>query len=840
MKNLVFKKIALSLLILINAFLIISCSKEQKTKLDTVYFANIYNFKECYIYDGTSAFPGFKMNIYQDNIYQAQTENNKNIIFSDGTTQLPEVKFNKQLPYYLNGWKEESRLIEKYHYVYFTLGHGFDNPLLCYNVGTETKQEKMIFLGNNLYLGLLSESINEYYYQDAKSNLQTNTLTYNDNLNHYRYNELVAYQENDQIIIDNNIPAETYRIYFIKPLDWTDCYIYFWNNNTDYQTWPGIPANYLGADVYYYDIPDSYPNFIFNCGPNTSNIIVSKTPDLQMTTSSYYEYPCYNLTNSSFEELFLVKGIKNSYKTVYIDKPSNWSDLYVISPIAKKAMTWVIDNLYSCEIPIDTKEIIFSNGLNNTLIPLAFESDKPYYHQGSWIVYEQKPDEDIVNPDKNQLVTYQELFDPNSNISIEIQISPEELLKIEKDYQKFSAMGSKSPTYRMCNLKITINYDVYYYPQVGIRMKGNTSRNNFYSEEKGIYNLIHLKLSFDETFDDVDQYTKNEIINWNIAERQLRKQRTFATLSSLDLKWNKNLDSTYLKSIYAGKFFQEAGILSAYSTLAGVKITQFDNLENLGVFQVIENIDNNFLEKHLAQKDLGGDLYKVGWDSSSGGTLALNTLSSIGIEDELNCYFPIYDLKTNKKTSKHELLKNLINSLSSDIAKLDSLVDMDYFTKFSAISYLVGNPDDFRNNYNNYYLYFLKSSNKAIFIPYDLDRVFGITKDWDPSGNAMTEIDPYSLNAIPGKQQNPIIVEMINNSKYSTKYTNYLKEYRDNSLFTTLSFTNLFNTYRNNYRTIVKPSITLNNSYVVFSLTDSINMTFDNYLNKIIRKLKEI
>ena len=56
---------------------------------------------------------------------------------------------------------------------------------------------------------------------------------------------------------------------------------------------------------------------------------------------------------------------------------------------------------------------------------------------------------------------------------------------------------------------------------------------------------------------------------------------------------------------------------------------------------------------------------------------------------------------------------------------------MDNFLKFEAVSYFLGNPDDLRNNYNNYYIYFNKSTGKMIFIPYDLDRCLGVTNGWD-------------------------------------------------------------------------------------------------------------
>ena len=155
---------------------------------------------------------------------------------------------------------------------------------------------------------------------------------------------------------------------------------------------------------------------------------------------------------------------------------------------------------------------------NNPIIP-----DKPLL-----------PDISIPSPNKAPNDIYNELFDINNKVSIYIDINEAELLKIQKDYEDFSSRGSKSPIYRMCDLVITINCDQYYLNEVGIRMKGNTSRTNFYDEAKGIYNFINYKLKFTETFDDEDDYKEDEIKVWeDTAARKERKNRTFATLEGL-------------------------------------------------------------------------------------------------------------------------------------------------------------------------------------------------------------------------------------------------------------------------------------------------------------------
>ena len=73
-------------------------------------------------------------------------------------------------------------------------------------------------------------------------------------------------------------------------------------------------------------------------------------------------------------------------------------------------------------------------------------------------------------------------------------------------------------------------------------MKGNTSRHEFIDEEGNIYSNIHLKLSFEETFDNPLFYTEEERTIWNSdVEKAAREDRKFLKMSKLDLRYNKLL-----------------------------------------------------------------------------------------------------------------------------------------------------------------------------------------------------------------------------------------------------------------------------------------------------------
>ena len=134
---------------------------------------------------------------------------------------------------------------------------------------------------------------------------------------------------------------------------------------------------------------------------------------------------------------------------------------------------------------------------------------------------------------------YNQLFDINNKVEIDVDISDEELAKMQSDYDRYDARGSKSPIYRKCDLKISITSDgvknTYVIRNTGIRMKGNTSRTAFYDSNSGVYSLIHFKVDFTETFDDELYYGGDSDYALDI-DKEKQKDRTFATLDSMEIK----------------------------------------------------------------------------------------------------------------------------------------------------------------------------------------------------------------------------------------------------------------------------------------------------------------
>ena len=467
----------------------------------------------------------------------------------------------------------------------------------------------------------------------------------------------------------------------------------------------------------------------------------------------------------------------------------------------------LFSTLTSCQILPDTP-VDPDNGGGNVVDPTDPEdpldpSDRtnvPDENYTSTVVYSygSTQEDDFIN-----------LFSADVKIELRLDISDEQLKLIQSDYEKYSSFGSKSPIYRKANLyvKMTLpngNVKERFIEEVGIRMKGNTSRTDFYNSNDGMYNLIHFKISFGETFDKEEYYGSSAKVWSDRDARKERKNRTFATLEKMDIRWNKEDDATYIREIYSYDVYREMGVLAPHANVASVDMAG----NHLGLYTIYEPIDDIFLEKNLPEELLGGDLYKCGWGINGGASFL--SYCSIGVEDEDNALFYAYDLKTNKKTSTHAALNNFISQMNkSNLTKdkIEQLMDVDNFISFAAVSWFLGNPDDLRNNYNNYYVYFTPEG-KALFIPYDYDRTLGISHDWNPSGHGMTKDDPLTKDrGAGGKQENPVYLKtVVKGGLYVEEYKDRLSEIACSTLFSNARFVDRYEKAKKLYTGLTEPS----------------------------------
>jgi spore coat protein CotH len=459
------------------------------------------------------------------------------------------------------------------------------------------------------------------------------------------------------------------------------------------------------------------------------------------------------------------------------------------------------------------------------------------------------------NPD------YLSFFNSTTKIGVELIITASNLKQLNDDGNSDS--GARE-TYHQAAVKFFVtdqdnSNKVYEFEQVGVRMKGNLSRQEFVNNESYIYDLVHFKFDFSEF---------------------IPNQRLLG-MSRLDLKWNRNFDHSQIKQLYSYKFFQDYLPIAPNATLGSFTITQTNvpnRSENLttymGVYTIIETIDRRVIKRIFPESDSNGNLYKLtytydarsnsAWPANfrqsqtiliSGNTYTRIEGGKIGIQNwDINPpYRPSYDLKTNKQNPNFSDMANLIGLLKSTTnysnasmkAQLQAKVEIDAFIMMEAIAYFIGNPDDFRNNFNNAYVYFVPSTNRAIFIPYDFDRGFGAHGNWDPTlqnnkGPSLTNVGPFEFALLENNidRQNPLYRFTIMQgaiADYLNTYRQYLNQISQSKWLSRSYFESMYQQYATNYAAIAVPDNQL--PYAQFSLNATthpsypvFNMTFHQYI----------
>jgi spore coat protein H len=407
-----------------------------------------------------------------------------------------------------------------------------------------------------------------------------------------------------------------------------------------------------------------------------------------------------------------------------------------------------------------------------------------------------KPDPVVDSSEikKTNIESFERLFDDSIKKSITVKITRTELNRLDKVmkdyYQEFN--NYKTDEYAQAHMVYEDENGIVDILDVGFRTRGNLSRVRIQNDDLSL-NLSHFKISFNR--------------DYNV----LNKKRTVFELDEIDLKFNRNFDSTYLTEKYSLDLFNKYQVFAAKTTLANFYL-EIEGVKHFyGLYTIFEPIDKNFIQRRLDSSLTDGNLYKSLWQGFGPANLGLiDNLLKIGIKDESTNYRPAYDLKTNKKLNDTSDLVNFINLLNTLNGEqfevfIEANFDVSMFLKYLAINVLLGNPDDYRAMGNNYYLYNQSVSNIWQMIPYDYDH--GLGQGWNPFGNYSIGNDIYkwvNLNSVLLNIEDyphPLVDKILQITKYQIEYETYLEELINPELdyFNYTSFLNLYNQQKDLY-----------------------------------------
>lgn len=258
------------------------------------------------------------------------------------------------------------------------------------------------------------------------------------------------------------------------------------------------------------------------------------------------------------------------------------------------------------------------------------------------------------------------VFDPLriASIQIEVSESDRELLRSEADKQ----INSDDFTY----VSASVRFDGALLEQVGVRVKGNSSRRSSSDNP----DAIPYKLDF-------NKYVKGQKLD---------------ALTKLNLHHNDSLNE-YLS--YGA--FRNAGIAASRTGWAEVTL----NGTSLGLYTLVEQVDEKMLARFY--DDASGELYKpepaAGYLNYSG--------ADIGAYGDVG-------YKADKETD-HATFLELVRTVNQDaVDAWDNVLDVNSVIEYFAGNVALGNWDTYVAMGHNYYL-FAATTGRMVMLPWDLN-----------------------------------------------------------------------------------------------------------------------
>lgn len=364
------------------------------------------------------------------------------------------------------------------------------------------------------------------------------------------------------------------------------------------------------------------------------------------------------------------------------------------------------------------------------------------------------------------------IFDPNALPEITIEITTDEWNTFLNNYD----LNRDNEECVHANFYFTKYGRTHKLEDIGLRMRGNTTR----VRPEGEAGSVHVPGG------------QLRRVHFGFRFQKFHKNDPAWTLSGTDrfnLRWAKS-DPTYIHEMYGYDLMRRFGVYTAAKASfckVYLKFVEEENPVYLGVSEMFECYDDQYLADHTANGDFGGVsgyMWKGGWGPYNGGWEGAffskpdKALMGINVEtlDPSESEEYTYDYKSKKKKLEDakeqfsEFLTNL-NTLRGEQFKewAENAMDVDLMLRVMACEAAIGHWDDFWCNGNNFYIYFDNDGDKRMrFMPYDLDNTLG-------AGGKYASADRDLLQW----GSSPLANRLLDIPEYRSRYIAYFKELAD-------------------------------------------------------------
>jgi spore coat protein H len=195
------------------------------------------------------------------------------------------------------------------------------------------------------------------------------------------------------------------------------------------------------------------------------------------------------------------------------------------------------------------------------------------------------------------------------------------------------------------------------------------------------------------------------------------KGQKLAGVATLNLH-NEVTDASWMNDVLSYRLYRDAGVPAPRTAYARVNVTVPSEYKNeyFGLYTLVENIDEAFVEKHLKIKNPA--VFKP---------VTPSLFSDLG--EDWKDYNQTYDPKVATKKAKDRVIetcKFISKATDADLAaRLGDYIDLDEFARYMAVTVWLSDLDGILGPGQNYYMIFNPKTQKFSFVAWDQDHSFG-------------------------------------------------------------------------------------------------------------------
>jgi len=182
---------------------------------------------------------------------------------------------------------------------------------------------------------------------------------------------------------------------------------------------------------------------------------------------------------------------------------------------------------------------------------------------------------------------------------------------------------------------------------------------------------------------------------------------------------NSVTDASWMNEVLSYRLYRDAGVPASRTAYAKVFVTvpgKHDK-EYLGLYSLIENVDDNFAEERFATKK--GPIFKP---------VTPELFNDLGTN--WSSYKQTYDPKGGVSKEEQQRVIDFAKLLTRAddaefAAKLPEFIELEQFARYMAVTVYLSTLDSILGIGQNYYMYLHPKTLRFQFIPWDLDHSFG-------------------------------------------------------------------------------------------------------------------